>query len=321
MNACIWTAYGAPQVLQLKRIPKPVPKDNEILVKIKRTTVFYGDCEMRGLRPPLNLGFVFRLVFGFMKPKENSILGQEFSGIVESVGKEVKEFKPGDSIFGTKDFPFGTYAEYCCVTEKMNVIQKPEYISHEEAACLAIGGPESIHFLDSAGTKKDSKVLIIGAGGTIGSYAVRYARHLGAQVTGVDHTSKLQLISSIGCTEVFDYTKTKLSDLKEKYDIVYDGAAKSSTAEMESCLAPGGKIVIGTPTWGQLLQGVYDKRFVTQFASPTKAKLAHALELYRQGILKPVMDEKKFSLEEMAQAHEYGESGMKRGSIVVSVSD
>jgi NADPH:quinone reductase-like Zn-dependent oxidoreductase len=321
MNACIWTAYGPPQVLQLKRIPKPVPKDNEILVKIHRTTVFYGDCEMRGLRPPLNLGFAFRFFFGFTKPKENSILGQEFSGSVESVGKNVKDFKPGDSIFGTKDYPFGTNAEYCCVTEKMNVIHKPDYISHEEAACLAIGGPESIHFLDLAGTKKDSKVLVIGAGGTIGSYAVQYARHLGAQVAGVDHTSKMSLLTSIGCSQVFDYTKTKLSELSEKYDIVYDGAAKSSTSEMESCVAADGKIVIGTPTWGQLLQGAYDKRFVTQFASPNKEKLSHALELFRLGILKPVIDEKKFTLEQMVEAHEYAESGMKRGSIVITIAD
>ena len=318
MNACLFTAYGGPEVLKYAQVDKPTPKEDQLLVKIKNTTAFMGDCEVRRLEMPLGLGYLFRLGFGILKPKFPTILGQEFSGIVESCGAKVDKFKVGDEVFGTKEIPFGTYAEYACVDPKSTIL-KPDYLTFPEAAALPIGSAEAIHFLDLANIKPGTKVLVIGAGGSIGTYAVQYAKHLGAVVTGVDHPSKFDLLKQIGCSGTIDYTTTDITQVPEKFDVVYDGAAKSTVPIMKKCLTPDGKVVIGTPTWGQLIQSLYDSRVLIKFPDTHDGHLKTALELCKTGAMKPVIDPKRFKLEQMAEAHAYAESGLKRGSIVVDV--
>ena len=319
MNASLFTAYGGPEVLQYGQVEKPQPLKDQILVKIKNTTVFMGDCEIRRLEIPLGLGFFFRIGFGLFKPKFPTILGQEFAGTVESCGQDVTKFKQGDHVFGTMFMPFGTYAEFACVKTD-TVMIKPDFISFSDAAALPIGATESIHFLDLANIQKGQKVMIIGAGGSIGTYAVQYAKHLGAVVTGVDHPSKQDLLKEIGCDYTVDYTRQNISEMSEKFDIVYDGAAKSTTATMKACLEPNGKIIIGTPTWGQLLQSKFDSTLLISFGNSQIIRLIKALDMVKNKVWKPIIDPKRFKLDEMDKAHEYAESGMKRGSIVIDVA-
>ena len=199
MKAIVWTKYGSPDGLQLQEVEKPTPKDNEILVKIQATSVTAGDCEMRRLQLPLMLSFPMRLYAGFLKPKRIPILGQELAGEVEEVGRDVTSFKKGDPVFGTTGFGFGAYAEYICLSADPNEMQgalaaKPINLSFEEAAAVPTAGFEALHFLRKANIQPGQKVLIVGAGGSIGTFAVQLARHFGAEVTGVDSTEKLCLI-------------------------------------------------------------------------------------------------------------------------------
>ena len=278
-----------------------------------------GDCEVRTLKMPLHLGPIFRVfALGLFKPRYPTVLGQEFSGVVEKAGDQVTKFKVGDAVFGTKWMPFGTYAEYAAVSIE-TVYLKPAFLTFPQAAALPIGASESIHFLNLVGIIKGSRVLVIGAGGSIGTYAVQYAKYLGAAVTGVDHPDKLDLLREIGCNSVVDYTVTDLSTLEAKFDVVYDGAAKSTTSIMKNCLAKNGKIIIGTPSWGQLFRSLVDPSIVLKFADKHDSNIKIALDMCEKGIMRPIIDSNRFTLDNIDKGHEYAESGLKRGNIVVDV--
>ncbi len=233
MKAIVWTEYGPPDVLRLKEVEKPAPKDNEVLVKIHATTVTTGDCEMRSLKFPLWLSLPMRIYAGISRPSRIKIIGQEMAGEVEAVGKEVKRFKPGDPVFAALGFGMGAYAEYICLPEEPGEMGgalaiKPSNMTYEQAAAVPVGGIEAQHFLRRANIQSGEKVLIIGAGGSIGTYAVQLARHFGAEVTAVDSAGKLDMLRSIGAGRVIDYTQEDFTQSGETYDVIFDVVGKSS---------------------------------------------------------------------------------------------
>jgi NADPH:quinone reductase-like Zn-dependent oxidoreductase len=328
MKAVIWTKYGPPDVLQLKEVEKPAPKDNEVLVKIAATTVTAGDCEMRSLKMPLYLALPIRLYIGFTKPTRVTIPGQELSGEVEAVGKAVTRFKPGDAVFGTTGFNMGAYAEYICVPEVQAgmgglLAVKPANLSFEEAAALPIGGIEALHYLRQANIQSGQQVLINGAGGSIGTIAVQFARHLGAEVTAVDSTGKLDMLRSIGAGQVIDYTHEDFTKSGETYDVIFDVAGKSPFARSLKSLQPGGYYLLGNPSLGHRLRSRWasltgNKNVIAGTAIYQSEGLIFLRELVEAGKLRPVVD-RIFALEQAAEAHRYVETRQKKGCVVIKV--
>ena len=262
MKAIVWTKYGSPDGLQLKEVEKPVPKDDEVLIKIHATTVTAGDCEMRRLELPLMLSFPVRLYAGFLRPKRIPILGQELAGEVEEVGKDVKSFKKGDQVFGTTGFGFGAYAEYICLPGDPNEMQgalaaKPTNLTYEEAAAVPTAGFEALHFLRKANIQRGKKVLIIGAGGSIGTFSVQLARHFGAEVTGVDSTEKLDMLRSIGANHVIDYTKEDYTNNGESYDLIIDVVGKGSVARRLKLLKQDGYYFLAYAGLSHIVLGMW----------------------------------------------------------------
>jgi NADPH:quinone reductase-like Zn-dependent oxidoreductase len=222
MKAIIWTEYGPPEVLKLQEVEKPQPRNNEILIKIHASSVTMGDCEMRSLRLSPAIAFFMRIYNGINKPKRITILGQDVAGIVETIGKDVRKFKEGDQIFGSTGFKMGAYAEYICLSDDSDLAIKPNNMTFEEAAALPLGGLNAIYFLKQAKIQKGQKILINGAGGSIGTYAVQIAKSSGATVTGVDSTDKLDMLRSIGVDRVIDYIQEDFTKKDEKYDVIFD---------------------------------------------------------------------------------------------------
>ncbi len=249
MKAVICTKYGPPEVLKLKEVEKSVPKDNEVLIKVHATTVTSADIRIRGFRVPLSFWLPARIALGFRSPKIN-ILGAELAGEIESVGKDVKKFKAGDQVFAYPGHHGGGYAEYMCMREDSAVAIKPENLTYDEAAAVPFGGNTALHFLKQANIKDKEKVLIYGASGSVGTYAVQLAKYFGAEVTGVCSSSNIELVKSIGADYVIDYTKEDFSKNGEIYDVIFDTVGKSSLSDcMESLQKEGVYLqAVATPT-------------------------------------------------------------------------
>jgi 2-desacetyl-2-hydroxyethyl bacteriochlorophyllide A dehydrogenase len=326
MKAIVWTKYGPPDVLQLREIEKPTPKDNEVLVKIFATTVTAGDCEMRSLKIPGWLSLPMRIYTGIKKPQRVTILGQELAGEIESAGKDVKRFKKGDQIFATTGFGFGAYTEYKCLPEepKMGVLaSKPVNMTYEEAAAIPTGGLEALHFLRKGNIQSGQKVLIIGAGGSIGTFAVQLARYFGAEVTGVDSTGKLDMLRSIGADHVIDYTQEDFTKSAETYDVIFDVMGKSSFSGSVSSLKQNGRYLLGNAGLTQMVRGRWtsmrsSKKVIFGAANQKTEDLLFLKELIEAGEIKPVID-RCFPLELTAEAHRYVETGRKKGNVVITV--
>ncbi len=328
MKAIICTKYGSPDVLQLKDIEKPTPKDNEILVKIHATTVTMADCEMRSLKFSGWLKFLMRLGLGFMRPrKKHNILGQELAGKIESVGSEVKLFKKGDPIFASTGFNFGAYAEYVCLPEDGIVLIKPDNMSYEEAAAVPTGGLEALHYLRKANIQKGQTVLIRGASGSIGTVAIQLSKYYGAKVTGVDNPKSLEVMKSIGADKVIDYTKEDFTQNGITYDVIFDVIGKSSYSDFQKSLKKNGIYLLANP---QLKLINREKRAANKSGMKyisgnmdDKKEVIEQLNFLRklieEGKLKSVID-KRYPLEQIPEAHRYVETGKKTGNVVITVN-
>ncbi len=323
MKAVICTKYGPPEVLQLREVEKPRPKDNEVLIKIYATTVTAGDSEMRSLKFPIYLSLPLRIWIGLGKPRGTTIPGTELAGEVEATGKEVTLFNKGDQVFGSAGLQFGANAEYICLPEKGAVATKPANMTYEEAASVPFGGRDALHFLRRGNVRSGQKILINGAGGSIGTFAVQLAKHLGAEVTAVDSTEKLDMLRSIGADQVVDYTQEDFTKSGETYDVIFDVVGKISLSSSDRSLKQNGTFLSANPGLSQMVGGLWtrirsDKKVVMQTASPTPRDLIFLRELIEAGKIKTVID-KSYPLEQIVQAHRYIETGRKMGNLVITV--
>ena len=329
MKAVIWTKYGPPEVLELREVEKPAPKDNEILIKIHATTVTAGDAEMRSLKFPFYLSLPMRLWRGFLKPKENSIMGTELAGEIEAVGQDVKQFKVGDKVFGSAGMDFGTNAQYICLPEEPGEMEggvaiMPSNMTYEEAATVPFGGRDALHFLRLGNLQPGQKMLINGAGGSIGTFAVQLAKHFGIEVAAVDSTAKLDMLRSIGADRVFDYTQEDFTESGEVYDVIFDVVGTVSFSRSKKSITPNGTYLLANPIRGQMIRGPWtrmtsSRRVVMQTASGTIEDLIYLRELVEAGTLKTVID-RTYPLEQIVEAHRYVETGAKAGNLVITVA-
>lgn len=313
MKAIVCTKYGPPEVLQLKDVEKPIPKRNELCIKIVATVITASDCIVRGSKLPIwhPMGLMMGLVLGFGKPR-NPILGLVLSGEVESVGIDVKRFKKGDEVFAftvnsATQMRFGTYAEYMCVPETWTVSLKPSNLTHIESAAIPYGGMLALHFLKMANIQKGNKVLIYGASGAVGTSAIQLARHFGATVTGVCSTSNLELVKSLGADTVIDYTKETSVENKTDYDLVFDVVGKRKNSQLKldckKSLTPDGKYI--TVDSGSPVSTIENLLLLKSLAEANK--------------IKPVID-RCYPLEKMVEAHNYVETGRKKGNVVITIA-
>lgn len=328
MKAIIWTKYGSVDGLRLQEIAKPTPKDNEVLIKVHAATASTADTEFRRLKLPLFFAFFLRLYLGFLKPTRIKILGTEFAGEIVSVGKEVSQYQPGDQVYGYTGLSMGTYAEYLCLSEKPSALasvmgKKPVNITYEEAAALPFGGLEALHSLRQANIQRGQKVLIVGAGGSIGTYCVQLAKHHGAEVTGVDKPGKLDMLRSIGADHVIDYTKEDFTRNGQKYDVILDTIGKTPFSRSLRSLKENGTYLNANPglfggLWMRWFSRNGGKRVITWTAGYTVDNLNALKELVEAGIIKPVID-RRYPLEQTAEAHRYVDTGQKKGNVVITV--
>lgn len=302
MKAITYSQYGAPEVLRLQEIDKPVPGEKEVLVKIYATSVTAGDTRMRRFRVPAAQWIFARLYLGIFRPRR-PVLGMELSGVVEATGNKVSRFKPGDEIYAsTLDSGFGAYAEYKCFAETAVMALKPGNLSHLESATVPIGAGTALRFLEKGGIARGKKVLIFGASGSVGTYAVQLARHYGAEVTGSCSAANTGLVRSLGADHVVDYTKEEIFTSGKKYDLIFDAVGLAPRAKLKSVLSPGGV-------------------FVSVAGRPRKESPDDLLlikTLIESGAIRPVLSA-TFPLEQIAEAHRLADTGRKRGNIGISV--
>ncbi len=325
MKAIVWTKYGPPEVLQLKEVEKPVPKDNQALIRIYAATVTSGDCEQRALKLPIWYRLPMRAYVGLKTPTRITILGMDLAGEIESVGKDVKRFKSGDQVFAATGFVgMGAYAEYICLPEEAVLATKPANMTYEQAAAVPTGGLEALCFLRQANIQCGQKILINGAGGTIGTFAVQLAKHFGADVTGVDSTEKLDMLRSLGADQVISYMEDDFTQHSETYDLILDVVGKSSFSRSLKSLTPNGCYLIVNAGLSQRVRGHWtsmtgSKKVIFGVVSQTTDDLVFLKTLIEAGKLKSVID-KCYPLEQAVEAHRYVETGHKKGNVVITVA-
>ena len=323
MKAIVWTKYGPPDGLQLQEVAKPIPKDNEVLIRIYAATVTAGDCEMRSLKLPLLLRLPLRLYVGFTKPKRITILGQELAGEIEAVGKDVKRFRKGDPVFAPTEMNLGAYAEYICLPSTYAIVRKPANMTYEEAATVPTGGLSALYFHRKGDIQSGQRVLINGAGGSIGTYAVQLAKSFGAEVTAVDSTTKLDMLRSIGADHVIDYTQEDFTSRGKTYDVIFDVVGKTSFSRCQRSLTQNGRYLQANPGLSVMFRALWtamtsSKKAITGMASYKSEDSIFLKELIEAGKIKSVID-RCYPLEQTAEAHRYVETGQKAGNVVITV--
>lgn len=314
MKAFVNTEYGSVDVLQLKDIPKPTPQNDEVLVKIRATTVNRTDTGIRRAEY-----FIARFFTGFLKPKMH-VLGSEFAGEVEAIGKEVTSFKVGDAVFGLNAEKFGAHAAYLCVSENGSIAHKPLNMSFEEAAAIGEGPYLALNYLEKVKIKKGDKILINGASGSIGSSAVQLAKYFGAEVTAVTNTKNLDLAMQLGATQVIDYTKEDFTKIDAKFDFIFDAVGKSSLFKCKNLMKENA--VYFSTELGFAYQNVFlplfSKKIIFPIPKDSKEQILLFKKMAEAGDLKAVID-RKYPFEQIKEAHQYVELGQKTGSVVITV--
>jgi len=324
MKAIVWTRYGPPEALQVEEVGKPVPRAGEVLVRVRAATAFPGDCEIRRLDLPWYLAGVIRLMVGLRRPRRAIVLGQEVAGEVEAIGEGVETFAVGDALFGATDgLWFGAYAEYVRLPADGPRARKPDCLSFEEAAAVPVGGLNALHFMRAAAIQPGEHVLINGAGGCIGTFAVQLAKHYGAEVTAVDHTDKLDTLRSLGADHVVDYTRENALAPGARYDVIFDVIGHALYSRCIEALRPNGRLLLVQVELGNVLRGRWtaatsDKRVICEAAPLLQADLLELTALIEEGVVRPVID-RSFPLEQAAEAHRFVETGRKCGHVVLTV--
>lgn len=322
MKAIVCAEYGPPEVLQLREVEAPTPKDNELLIRVHATTVTFGDVRIRSFTWPLWFRLPGRIMYGLTKPRKD-IPGNELAGVIESVGKDVTLFKKGDQVFGIAwgtSFQ-GATAEYKCLPEGGMVAMMPSNMTHEEAAALPVGGLTALHFLRRADIQVGQKVLIYGASGSVGTFAVQLAKHFGAEVTAVCSTANIEMVKSLGADKAVDYTKEDFTESGQFYDVIFDAVSKTSFSRCKGSLKEGGFFL--TTDWPVM------RALWTSLVGPRKVVIGIAREnpediiflkgLAEAGKIKSVID-RCYPLEQTAEAHRYVEEGHKKGNVVIALA-
>ena len=324
MKAVVYHKYGSPDVLHVAEIDKPHPKDNELLIKVRAAEVTKADCEMRSFKFPVKWFWLpLRLAFGIRKPRI-SVLGGYFAGEVEAAGKDVSKYKVGDEIFGTTGMRFGAHGEYICLSEDQTLARKPENISFEQASAVPLGGLNAIHFMRLANIKAGEKVLINGAGGSIGMFALQIAKDMGAEVSVVDSGIKEAMLRGLGAVEFIDYTKENFADRGQSYDVVFNMVADSSYDDCIKVLNPKGRCLLGNPSILKMIRCAITSRFTDKsakftFAKETEEELEALKTLIEENRITPVVD-KALPMEQVAEAHHLVETEQRLGAIVLSIA-
>ncbi|WP_116811202.1 NAD(P)-dependent alcohol dehydrogenase [Steroidobacter cummioxidans] len=322
MKAIVCTGYGPPEVLQMQDVEKPRPADNEVLVKVHATTVSMGDHRIRSFTVPSAVWLPARMALGLTRPRRN-ILGIELAGEVEAVGGQVQRFKKGDRVFAATLQGFGAYAQYRCISEDGPVAAKPRNLTYEEAAAVPIGARTALHYLRKANVQSGQDVLIYGASGSVGTYAVQMAKHFGANVTAVCSTANVELTQSLGADAVIDYTADDFTTRPDRYDVVFDTVGKASFGDCMKVLKSGGSYLNCTPVLPSIqvmrakLSGAH-KLILGEAPPETAEALDFIRELLEAGKIRVVVD-RKYRFDEIVEAHRYVDQGRKKGNVVISI--
>jgi len=322
MRAIAYERYGPPEVLEVREVEKPTPKDNEVLIKTRATTVTSGDHRARSLDVPAGFGLLSRLVFGVFGPRQ-PILGSELAGDVEAVGKGVRTVKVGDPVFAFGNASMGCHAEYRCVPEDGPLALKPANLTYEQAAALPFGGVTALHFLRRGHLQSGEKVLVNGASGAVGTACVQLARHFGAEVTGVCSTENVELVRSLGAAHVIDYTQEDFTKNGRSYDVIVDTAGTAPFSRSKASLGERGRLLLILATLPDMLRIPWvsmtsKKRVIAGVALGSQEDLRFLARLAEEGEFEPVID-RRYPLEQIVEAHRYVDTGRKRGNVIVTV--
>jgi NADPH:quinone reductase-like Zn-dependent oxidoreductase len=323
MKAVIYTKYGPPDVLQIKEVGKPSPKDDEVLIKVHAAEATKADCEMRSFNFAVKWFWLpLRVMMGLTKPK-NKILGGYFAGEIESVGKDISKFKKGDQVFGSCQLRMGAYGDYLCLPANYTIVPKPNNMNFEEAAAVPLGGMNALHFLRKANIQNGERVLINGAGGSIGTFGVQIAKAMGAEVTAVDSTIKEGMLRRIGADHFFDYTKEDFTKSGKTYDVIFNMVARIPFSDIINSLKPKGRYLIANPRISDMLKSILTSKFTDKsatfvFAGEKEEELLTLKDMIEKGRLKSTVD-KIYPIEQAVEAHRRVETEQRLGIVVISL--